>query len=416
MILLVGFYQDVNPIRTQEFVECVRRNAANPFVDRIVVFLEEALTAFDACASFPILAHRKVCLVGHGRRLTYCDLFEYANRHFAGRLIALANADIYFDATLAALDDRPLAGRMFCLSRWDETSPGVQRHFDRSDSQDAWLFESPLPRIEGSFHLGAPGCDNRIAYEAERAGLLVSNPSRTIRACHLHTSEIRRYTPQDRVEGPTRMVPASFLTEAPEVGTTDISLLDGFPSHRSYRARRTLGERCTEVEGAVAPFFDGLVPPPLSQAIRRAVAARLSMERPVDLPLAAVGFRESMGYTVARLKLGVSTHNNDPRPLTAVPPSLANLRFTQVVANHAAPVEIEFRSSGRIFVLAATGWEGYAPVAAFLDAAGWREPMDSLHTRDGTSFEVWSLVASQDERVVVPTQAMLVAEDLVRLD
>ena len=85
------------------------------------------------------------------------------------------------------------------------------------------------------------------------------------------------------------------------------------------------------------------------------------------------------------------------------------------MANHATPVAIEFRSGGRLYVLAARGWEGFAPAAAFLDAAGWREPFEPMRTRDGTTFEVWSLVAEAGERLEVPTQVMLVSDELVRL-
>jgi hypothetical protein len=121
-----------------------------------------------------------------------------------------------------------------------------------------------------------------------------------------------------------------------------------------------------------------------------------------------------MGYTLALLEGGVSTHNNDPRPLVSVPSELAGLPFTQVVANHAEPVEIEFRTSGRLFVLAAPGWEGYGPAAEFLGDAGWRDSIEPLRTRDGTTFEVWSLYADAGERLQLPTQVMLAAAELVR--
>ena len=150
-------------------------------------------------------------LVAHGRRVTYRDLFDYANRELPGRRVILANTDIFFDHTLARLDDYPLAGRLLCLSRWDLQSDGSWRLFDREDSQDAWIFQSPLPDFACDFHLGIPGCDNRLAWEAEQAGLVVSNPSRSIRAYHLHSSGIRRYTREQRLRGRRRRVPPDYL-------------------------------------------------------------------------------------------------------------------------------------------------------------------------------------------------------------
>jgi hypothetical protein len=102
--------------------------------------------------------------------------------------------------------------------------------------------------------------------------------------------------------------------------------------------------------------------------------------------------------------------------LVFVPVELADLAFTQVVANHATPVEVEFRTRGRLFVLAAPGWQGYASAAEFLDDAGWRDSIEPLRTRDGTTFEVWSLYAEGGERLQVPTQVMLAAAQLLRLE
>jgi hypothetical protein len=43
MILLIGFYEDANTSRRAEFLECIRRNAANDRIDEIHLFVEEAL-------------------------------------------------------------------------------------------------------------------------------------------------------------------------------------------------------------------------------------------------------------------------------------------------------------------------------------------------------------------------------------
>jgi hypothetical protein len=156
-------------VRTEEFVECVRRNSANPYVSQITVFVEDQMPAFEAQARFPALAHPKVKLVRYGRRLTYADLFAYANRHIANTKVIVTNADIFFDETLEQLDSERIKGQMICLSRWDEGVDGEPIHYDRPDSQDAWIFEPPLPQFDCNFCLGKPGCDNRLAYEAELA-------------------------------------------------------------------------------------------------------------------------------------------------------------------------------------------------------------------------------------------------------
>jgi hypothetical protein len=134
---------------------------------------------------------------------------------------------------------------------------------------------------------------------------------------------------------------------------------------------------------------------------------------PRDQPLATVTFRERMGFTVARVEPGISTHNNDLRPIISIPPPLAGLSFTQVVSYHSAPVTVEFRSDGQLFVLATPGWEGYAPAAVFLDDAGWREPFEPLRTSQGTYFEAWRLIAKAGECLTFPVQVMLAGAELI---
>ena len=352
MILLVGWYEDADPRRRSELLRCLQRNAANDRFDQIRVFLEDPSARVPAD---PVFAHPKVRTVAHGRRLTFRDLFAYANAHCTQRRVVVANADIYFDDTLALLDGLDLAGRFLCLSRWDVQPDGSSRLLDHSYSQDAWIFQTPIREPECDFHLGIPACDNRVAFEAESAGLVVSNPSRSIRAHHLHLSPIHHYTANQRVAGPVRGVPAVFL-ETPS--------------------------------GARGPA--------------------------PDVPLAKVAFREPMGYTVERLAGGTSSHNNEARPFAAIPEALDGLPFTQVVAARAAPVEVTFRAAGKLYVLVGDDWDGSRAATDWLRAAGFREPIPLVRTQPGFGFEVWALVGEAGARYVIPTQVVLVAAELTR--
>lgn len=344
--LLVGFYEDPEPARTQEFITCLERNLANAHIAAVHVFLEQAAPGRQL-AGHPVLGHPRLRLVPHGRRTTYRELFDHANAELAGRRAIIANADIYFDHTLARLDGVELAGRLACLSRWDVLGDGSLRLFDHPSSQDAWIFAAPVPPIACDFHLGLLGCDNRLAWEAQAAGLAVFNPGRSVRACHLHRSLVRRYTEQQRLRGPALSIAATTL-DAPDVADAEVS------------------------------------------------------------------FHETMGYAVTRLQAGVSSHVNLDRPLAAIPAPLAGKPFTQVVAYRAGPVEVEFLTPGKLYVLVETGWYGYQPAVEWLAGSGYREALPAVTTAPGTSFEVWSLVGKAGERAVIPTQAMLVARELRR--
>jgi hypothetical protein len=203
MILLVGHYREPSPARAAELEECLRRNCENPLLAEVHVLVEDGAA--------PALHHPKLRLVPHGRRLSFRDAFAYAGERLRGQRVVLANTDIYFDRSLARLEGYPLTERLLCLSRWDVQPDGASSYFDFAHSQDAWIFEAPLRPFSCDWHLGIPGCDNRLTYEAERAGLEVLNPSRSIRAHHLHLSNVRHYTERQRLPGPVRAVPGTFL-------------------------------------------------------------------------------------------------------------------------------------------------------------------------------------------------------------
>ena len=191
LALLVGFYRDPAPARMRELTTCLEHNASNDRITELHVFTED-VDATAAQEQHPVLRHSKIRIVDHGRRARYSDFFAWANTHLVGKIVAVANADIYFDDSLALVETVDLQKKLLCLSRWDVQADGSARLFERPDSQDAWIFRAPIRAFPCDFQLGQPGCDNRLAWEAQQAGLQVSNPSRSVRAYHLHASGVRR--------------------------------------------------------------------------------------------------------------------------------------------------------------------------------------------------------------------------------
>ena len=129
------------------------------------------------------------------------------------RLNILANADIYFDISsrLDALKGMK-PGTVAALSRW-EVGEGAPFLHDRPDSQDAWIHYGRLPVIpDAPYPLGVPGCDNAIAHALAACGLRVVNPSRTVRAYHLHRSKHRSYLSGGRK---VYRIPPPYLTIPP---------------------------------------------------------------------------------------------------------------------------------------------------------------------------------------------------------
>jgi hypothetical protein len=341
LVLLTCFYADPDRRRRAELVECLARNLANDAIDEVHVLVEDGVRP-------ELEGDAKLRLVALGRRATYADLFEYANEQLAGHRVAIANADIYFDRGIARVGAIDLRDILLCLSRWNVGRDGSARLFEHGESQDAWIFDAPIRPFPSDFVLGVPGCDNRLAWEAEAAGLAVDNPARSVRAYHLHLSGVRRYSERERLHGSVRSVPAGFLGPA-----------------------RTVS-------------------------------------------VASAAFAEEMGYAVRTLDPGVSSHTNEERPFTHVPPPLRGLAFTQVVAGHAAPVEIDLLARGKLYVLAGDDWDGFDVARAWLAEHGFHERLPRVETAAGTGFEAWSLVGDAGERFVAPTQVALAGGRLVR--
>jgi hypothetical protein len=346
LALLTVFYEDADARRRDEFLACLGRNVANSVLAEIHVFVEAPDP--DPLLAYPLVDDAKVHLVRHGRRTTYGELFAYANDRLPGRRVVVANADIYFDRSLARFEGYDLADTLICLSRWEVEADGSTYLFEHAASQDAWIFETPIPAFPCDFHLGLPGCDNRLAWEASNAGLRLCNPARSVRAYHLHLSRVHRYSEAQRLNGPAESVAADFLGPGP------------------------------------------------------------------DVPCASVAFAESMGYGIAKLGVGVSSHVNEPRPFIAVPERLQGLEFTQVVASSVSPVEIEFLTSGKLFVLVGNDWYGCQTARDWLAGTGFHEQLPLVETGTRIGFETWSLLGEAGDVLTVPTQVMLAADHLAR--
>ena len=178
---------------------------------------------------------RKVLVISITERLHFATAIDFANVYLPsdpakGRpisCVAIANSDIYFDQSLDSLT------RSWPLDHRNTSAPTVLAlakhtilHSDepaynfntlglslRSDSQDAWIFRSPLlPAVtsassnesvrelantllqQTTFPLGAPRCDNRIATVLREHGITPINAALLVRAIEVN-SHVRLFSP-----------------------------------------------------------------------------------------------------------------------------------------------------------------------------------------------------------------------------
>lgn len=186
--VFLNIYEDKDSGRNQELIKCREFLELSPFIYIIPV----------------------------SGRPTFADFFQVINKHLPDdSVVAIINSDIFFDETIA-LAENIGKNEVYALSRWDIQKDGRAIPFHRADSQDVWIFRTPVKEIKGAdFSMGRAGCDNKIALLFEQAGYKVTNPCKSIHAFHLHLSGVRNYIEKgkviDRIPPPYKLVAPSEL-------------------------------------------------------------------------------------------------------------------------------------------------------------------------------------------------------------
>lgn len=202
MILFTQWYI-TNEARQREIDHCFRTNLANPYIDTIFLLLEK-----DINFEHPKLKKKII-----GQRMKYIHAIQEANISCTNQICAIANADVYFDDSIKILTKEAIQGKFLTLSRWNKVSNEYVICPIAACSQDAWVFLSPIPEMYSDIPLGHPGCDNRIAFEANKVGLKVINPSLEIIIRHVHAGDDRSYY-GPRINGATLHVSITSLFDA----------------------------------------------------------------------------------------------------------------------------------------------------------------------------------------------------------
>jgi hypothetical protein len=181
--LYTSYYQDKDPKRQKELLYCLKKNIENPLINNIFLIVEGEV-------KLPI--NGKLIII-EANRPTYRNFFDLINDTVTSPndISILANTDIYFNDTLQLIDLREK--QCIALSRWDKRKDGLRLHNERY-SQDTWIFKGKIRNVRFcDFFMGIPGCDNRIAYELNRAGYRLVNPAYSIQSIHYHQSDLHNY-------------------------------------------------------------------------------------------------------------------------------------------------------------------------------------------------------------------------------
>jgi len=193
---LCQYFQTGMPHRQRELDRCLLENIANPHIHRVHLLLESDEVTLPA-QSEKIVRH---CV---GERLKWNVLFDYVRRFIpADDVVIAANADIFFDESLATIEAELWHREVFALLRYAVLADGTVELFGTNPynpmfhpnilfgaSQDAWIFRAPLPPIDPDcdfFIGGVPLCDSKINWIFQVSGVEVFNPCLNYRALHLH--------------------------------------------------------------------------------------------------------------------------------------------------------------------------------------------------------------------------------------
>ena len=55
--------------------------------------------------------------------------------------------------------------------------------------------------VKSDWYLGKLGCDSVLSYELKQCGYEPRNPCHSIRVWHVHASQVRHYTTEDKISG-----------------------------------------------------------------------------------------------------------------------------------------------------------------------------------------------------------------------
>lgn len=219
--LFIEYYEEKNTDRMAEYIECLKRNIENDYIDKIFLITEDSSVNAN---------NKKIKIIKVNYRLTYENAFNIINDYSdKDDINVLSNSDIYFNYTLQELRfNKFTRNDVLCLTRWNVNKDSIIFH-NRKDSQDVWIFFGKIRNVNENmnFNLGKPGCDNRIAAELTKLNYNLLNPSLTIKAFHLHQTKVRNYESKigsvDRIPKPYCFIIPSQLRNRP-IKTKDVIL------------------------------------------------------------------------------------------------------------------------------------------------------------------------------------------------
>jgi hypothetical protein len=216
MILITTYYKSNNILRQKEIDKCLLLNSQNIYIKKIYLLNDKIYNL-----PLDIQYYKKIVQIEIDMKLSnklkYSDAISFINNNLKDEICILSNSDIYFDNTLHKINNRIIRNKCFALLRYNESINNIftLNGMPRSDSQDCWIFRSPL-NIDINkldFAFGTLGCDSIFSNLIYDSGLIITNPCYDIITIHLHDSEYRTYNIENRIHGTYCLLKPCTLNE-----------------------------------------------------------------------------------------------------------------------------------------------------------------------------------------------------------
>ena len=219
MILVTSYYNASTKERQEEIKKCLINNNNNKNIEKIYLLNDDT---YDL--DFINDKSKINQILIKNDKSNFKETIDFINKYLENETIILSNSDIYFNESLEKIKNYNLFNKVLCLLRYDINDNDeieIFRHFGepRCDSQDSWIFTSPLnidiDKID--FNFGTPGCDNIFANELYNSKYELSNPSYDIITIHLHNSNEREDNEHQRIHGNYCLIYPDNLNKSPRI-------------------------------------------------------------------------------------------------------------------------------------------------------------------------------------------------------
>jgi len=172
--IIINYYSDKNPERKKELIYCVQQNLNLTFINKVVIFLNNACDQRDLNK---LKNYDKILFVKIDKRLDFKTVIDFSHKQLQKSIIIILNLDIFLANNLAWKNidnffNIGVKNKAIVCSRTNLFKNRLASHITKQekisnlkgDFCDAWVIKTPFEKnfLKSNFCFSvgnAPGCD-----------------------------------------------------------------------------------------------------------------------------------------------------------------------------------------------------------------------------------------------------------------